>query len=124
MTRSIKVFYKLFRDSFWNWYEDRAMRMGAALAYYSVFALAPLLVMGIAIAGFIFGEQAAREYALGQFRRYVGEGSTGIVQLMLEHIRNPRPNKIATIIAAVTMLAGASGFFAELQDSLNIIWKV
>ena len=121
----MKTIFKLVIDSFWSWYEDRAMRMGAALAYYSVFALAPLLVMVISIAGLVFGEQKAREYALGQLKSQVPESGMSAVQGMIEHVRhNPQSNKIATIIAAVTMLVGASGFFAELQDALNIIWRV
>jgi len=120
----MKSFLTLIRDSAVSWYEDRAMRMGAALAYYSVFALAPLLVMGISIAGLVFGEQKAREYALGQVKTNMGESGMNAVRGMLQQVSNPRSNKLATVLAIVTMLAGASGFFAELQDSLNTIWRV
>jgi membrane protein len=120
----MRAFLSLIKESALSWYEDRAMRMGAALAYYSVFALAPLLVLVIAIAGLVFGEQKAREYALGQVERNIGASGKKAVQSMLEQVSNPRSNRIATIIAIITTLAGASGFFAELQDSLNIIWRV
>jgi membrane protein len=120
----MKSFLTLIKDSALGWYEDRAMRMGAALAYYSVFALAPLLVMGISIAGLVFGEQKAREYALGQVKMNMGESGMNAVRGMLQQVSNPRSNQVATALAIITMLAGASGFFAELQDSLNIIWRV
>src|SRR5207253_6028729 len=97
----MRAFLSLIKESALSWYEDRAMRMGAALAYYSVFALAPLLVMVISIAGLVFGEQKAREYALGQLKSQVPESGMSAVQGMIEHVRhNPQSNKIATIIAA------------------------
>jgi membrane protein len=120
----LRAFLRLIKESAIGWYEDRATRMGAALAYYSVFALAPLLVIVISIAGLIFGEQAARTYALEQLRGHIGETGIKAVQTMLEQVSHSRSNIIATIVAVVTMVAGASGFFAELQDSLNIIWRV
>src|SRR5712691_3845978 len=120
----MKTIFALIKETFYAWYEDRAPRMGAALAYYSVFSLAPLLVIATSIAGFLFGADAARKEALKLVRESTGESAEKAVQFLLEQVGSTGSSTIATVIAVITMLVGASGLFAELQDSLNMIWKV
>lgn len=103
---------------------DRAPRLGAALAYYTVFSLAPLLIVAIAIAGFFFGQEAARGELLGQARGRIGQQGAEAIQGLIENANQRRTGIIATVIGIVTLLFGASGVFGELQGSLNAIWGV
>ncbi len=109
----------------WNeWNEDKAPRLGAALAYYTAFSIAPLLLIIIAIAGLIFGEQAARGQIVGQIQGLVGEQGAQLIQTMLQNAQKPSANLIASIIGIVTLVLGALGVFGQLQDALNVIWEV
>ena len=121
---SLKVIWKLLTATFSKWSDDHAQALGAALAFYTVFSLAPLLLFGIAIAGLVFGEEAAEGQIFGQIRDLVGEGSAKTIQAILENVRKPSTGVIATCIAAVTLFFGATGVFAQVQESLNIIWGV
>jgi membrane protein len=104
------------------WNDDRAPRLGAALAYYSVFSLAPLLLIAIGLAGLVFGEQAARGEILGQIRNTVGDTAAAAIE---EIIKNAgRAGASATAVGLVVLLFGASGVFIEMQAALNTIWKV
>ncbi len=98
--------------------------MAAALSYYTVFSLAPLLVIAVAVAGLVFGEKSARDQIGGQFHHLVGEQGGALIQGMIEHARDPAASLVATLIGLVTLLIGAMGVFGELQDSLNTIWEV
>jgi membrane protein len=120
-----KALWGLFRDTFSGWSEDKIPRLGAALAYYTVFSLAPLLIIVISIAGFVFGAEAARGEIVGQLRGLVGEEGGKAIQTMIENAgREKQSGIMATVISVVTLLFGASGVFGELQDSLNTIWGV
>ena len=121
---NIKVVFKLLRATFSKWNNDHAQGLGAALAFYTVFSLAPLLLIVIAIAGLVFGQDAAEGQIIGQIQGFVGEDSAKAIQGMLEHARTPATGLIATGVALVTLLFGASGVFAQLQEALNIIWGV
>jgi membrane protein len=103
---------------------DKVPRLAASLAYYTLFSLAPLLVIVIAIAGFAFGEQAARGQIVGEIRTLVGEQGARAVQSLLENARRPGAGIAATVLGTITLLAGATGAFVELQDALNTIWGV
>ena len=116
--------FQLLKDTFSDWNEDKAPRLGAALAYYTIFSLAPLLVIAIAIAGFAFGQQAAQGQIIGQMRGLVGDQGAEMIQTMIESSRQPSAGIIATVIGVVTLLLGALGFFGQLQDALNTIWEV
>lgn len=104
--------------------EDRVPRMAAALSYYTIFSLAPLLVIAVAIAGFAFGEEAARGQLTAQFRNLVGVQGGEAAETMIEHAHQEGTSLIAALIGIVTLLIGSTGVFGELQDSLNTIWKV
>lgn len=121
---NLKVISKLLSDTLSKWMDDHAQRMGAALAFYTVFSLAPLLLIVIAIAGLVFGQEAAEGRIIGQIQGFVGEDSAKAIQAMLENARKPSTGLIATCIALVTLIFGATGVFAQLQDALNTIWGV
>jgi membrane protein len=107
-----------------KWVDDRATRMGAALAYYTIFSLAPLLVIAVAVAGMIFGKDAAEGKIVGQLQDMVGEEAGKAIQTMLANANHPASGIIATVIGVVVMIVGAMGVFNELHDSLNTIWQV
>jgi membrane protein len=103
--------------------KDRALRLGAALAYYSIFSIAPLVIIVIAVAGFFLGEGAVRDQIVQQLRDWVGDnGTQAIVSMVGAHKQGN--SLVATIIGIVALLFGASGVFGQLQDSLNVIWGV
>jgi membrane protein len=121
---NLKVIWTLLSATYIKWTADHAQRLGAALAFYTVFSLAPLLLIVIAIAGLVFGQEAAEGQIIGQIQGLVGEESAKAIQGMLEHVRKPSIGLIATGLALVTLLFGATSVFAQLQDALNTIWGV
>jgi membrane protein len=104
--------------------EDNVQRMSAALAYYTIFSLAPLLVIAIAIAGLVFGEDAARGEIVGEIQELVGRDGAKAIQTMIQSAYHPGHSAIAAIIGIVTLLVGATGAFSEVYDALNLIWRV
>lgn len=116
--------FGLLKDTFHEWSEDKAPRLGAALAYYSVFSIGPLLVIAIAVAGLIFGKEAARGEIVDEIKGTVGEPVALALQQMLANASDPGWGTGAAIIGIITLLFGASGVFGQLQDALNTIWKV
>ncbi len=121
---SLKVMWKLLIATYTKWTEDHAQGLGAALAFYAVFALAPLLLIVIAIAGAVFGQEAAQGQIIGQIEGLVGGDSAKAIQSMIEETRKPSSGIIATVLAMVMLLLGATGVFAQLQEALNTIWRV
>ena len=107
-----------------EWLAHRASSKGAALAFYTLFSLAPILVLVIAIAGFFYGTDAAQGQLLDELRGLVGTQGAETIQAILAGARNKESGKLATIIATVLLLVGATSAFAELKDSLDEIWDV
>src|SRR5918999_5984261 len=117
--------WPLVKTTFSGWTEDKAPRLGAALAYYTVFSIAPLLVIAIGIAGLFFGDKAARGQIAEQVEGLIGEQGAAAIQAMVERASwNTTAGAVATAIGLATLLFGASGVFGELQDSMNTIWGV
>lgn len=114
----------LFVEAFAGWREHKASRMAAALAYYTVFSLAPILVISIAVAGLVFGQDAAEGRIVGQISGLVGAKSASALEAMIAAARKPSSGILATVIALATLAFGATGVFGELQDSLNTVWGV
>jgi membrane protein len=121
---NVKVIWKLLSATFTKWTEDHAQRLGAALAFYTVFSLAPILLIVIAMAGLVFGQEAAEGQIIGQIQDLVGDDSAKAIQGMLAYARRPSTSLIATGVALVTLLFGATSVFAQVQDALNVIWGV
>jgi membrane protein len=120
----IKTIIGLLRETFTEWNEDKASRLAAALAYYTIFSLAPLLIIAIAIAGAVFGEEAARGEIVTQIQGLVGRDGAKFIETAIEGASKPKAGTIASLISIAVLLFGASGLFAQLQDSLNTIWEV
>jgi membrane protein len=115
----------VFKATMASWSEDRVPRLAAALAYYTLFSLAPLLIIVIAVASLVFGQQAAEGRIADQIQGLLGEEGAKAVQAMLQHAGEQKATGIlATVIGVVTLVFGASGVFGELQDALNTIWRV
>lgn len=114
----------LLRDTVNSWIEDRAASMGAALAFYTLFSLAPLLLIAISVAGLVFGQQAARGEIMSQISDLIGPTSAQAVQTMLENVSRPGAGVIGAAVGVVTLVVGATTVFAELQNALDRIWAV
>ena len=106
------------------WLDDYAPSMGAALSYYTLFSLAPLLLIVIAVAGMLFGRDAAQGAVLAQLGGIMGPEGAIAVESMLKVAREPAKGVLATVIGIVALLIGATAIFAELQSALDRIWRV
>jgi len=113
----------LFKAAAVNWVHDYAQSMGAALAFYTMFSIAPLLLIVISIAGFFFGEQAARGEIYAQLQAMLGTAGALAVQGLLESAGKPAESAMATLFGLIFLFIGATSVFAELQDALNRIWR-
>ena len=114
----------LVKATFSSWLDDYAPSMGAALAYYTMFSIAPLLLIVISTAGLIFGEEAVRGEIFGQLRGLMGDEGARAVQSLLESVSSPEEGKAGTIIGTVLLLIGATTVLSELQDAFDRIWHV
>ncbi len=116
--------WELTSQTFVEWREDKASRLAAALAYYTVFSLAPLLVITIGLAGLVFGDDAVQGHVVAQLRGFIGEKGATFIQDMIVASRRPSHGLIATVVGLAALLFGAAGVFGQLQDALNTIWEV
>ena len=115
---------KLLFESIKAWIDHRASSRGAALAFYTLFSMTPILILAIAIAGYFFGAQAAQGEIIGQIQGLVGPNGAQAVQALLAAARNPLSGLVATLVATVLLLIGATSVFAELKGSLDEMWGV
>jgi membrane protein len=120
----VKKYLSLFKQTFLEFNADKVPRLGAALAYYTIFSIAPLLLIAIAMAGLVFGREAAQGEIFGQLRSVLGANSAQMVQSMVANAAKPKSGTIATVLGIVTLILGASGVFGQLEDALNTIWDV
>ncbi|HJV59457.1 MAG TPA: YihY/virulence factor BrkB family protein [Albitalea sp.] len=118
-----KAAWSLVKSAARSWVDDYAPSMGAALSYYTLFSIAPLLVIVIAVAGLVFGPDAARGEILAQLRGLMGEQGARAVQALLEAANKPGQGALATALGALLLLLGATSVFVELQNALDRIWR-
>ena len=118
-----RLYVGLVKQSGVAWIDDRAPTMGAALAFYSAFSLAPLLIIVIALAGAVFGMDAARGAVVGQLAGLVGAPAAEAIRALLKAAQETATGVVATAVGLVTMLVGATTILVELQDDLDHIWK-
>jgi membrane protein len=113
---------------FWTalraWWDDDALRLGASLAFYTLFALAPILLVAIAVAGIVFGAEAVRGEIVGQLDHLIGPEGARAVQSLLEGASHRRAGVLATALGSITFMVAATGAFLDLQAALNKIWRV
>nr|MDP2192322.1 YihY/virulence factor BrkB family protein [Rhodoferax sp.] len=122
--RLLQQIWDLIRKSVAAWVDDYAPSMGAALAYYTLFSIAPLLVIVIAVAGLVFGQEAARGEIVAQIQGLIGWEGAVAVQGLLKSVNEPAQSILATLLSIITLLIGATTVFAELQSDLDRIWRV
>jgi membrane protein len=120
----LKQLWDLIRKSVEAWVDDYAPSMGAALAYYTLFSIAPLLIIAIAVAGLIFGQEAARGEIVAQIQGLIGREGAIAVQGLLKSTSEPAQNIFATVVSIITLVIGATSVFGELQSDLDRIWRV
>ncbi len=118
------TWWGLLKSTFNAWSEDKALRLSAALAYYSVFSIAPLIVITIAMAGLFLDDEAATGELFNAIKGSVGPQAAAGVQEMVESASKPKAGIVATVVGSVTLLLGASGVLGQLKDALNTIWEV
>ena len=121
--KRIELPYALLRQSVQAWLDDDAASKGAALAYYTLFSLAPLLLIVISVAGLLFGADAARGEIFGQLQGMLGAAGAAAVQQLLESVQQPAQGWWGTALGVGLMLMGATSVFAELQNTLDRIWR-
>lgn len=115
--------WPLIKSSVVSWRRDHASSMGGALAYYTLFSIAPVLIIVIAVAGFFFGAEAARGEIVTQLRGLLGDDGAAAVQALLESANEPEEGLFATISSLALLVLGATTVFAELQTDLDRIWR-
>lgn len=120
----IAAWWGLVKQVATAWSDDYVPSMGAALAYYTMFSMAPLLLIVVSVAGLVFGEDAARGEIRAQLQGLMGEQGAGAVQVLLASVREPAKGMAATAVGVVLLVIGATTVFTELQDALDRIWRV
>lgn len=122
--QKLKNIWKFVLQVFEKFIADKAPKLGAALSFYTLFSLAPLLIIVVAIAGFVFGDEAARGELVYQIEGLVGSDGAQVIQTALKNSNQIESGLIAIAISFITLIISSTAVFVELQDSLNIIWKV
>jgi membrane protein len=124
MKLSLKSPWTVTKRAFSDFWDDNALRLAASLAFYTLLSLAPLLIVAIGVAGFVFGPDAVRGELVGSLTDLVGKDGGKTIETALANASKPSDNILATIVGVALLLFGASGVFAELQAALNTIWEV
>jgi membrane protein len=122
--KSIRLATFLIRETAFRFHRAKAQRLAAALAYYAMFAISPLLVVVLAVSAIIYGEKAARALTMAQVEELVGEKVASSMQGLIVNAASPTTGTIATTLSVLLVLFGASRIFTELRDALNHIWGV
>jgi membrane protein len=120
----LKHLWKVLVATFSGFGSDNGLKLSASLAYYTVFSIAPLLILIISVAGLVFGHDAATNRLQPEIEHYVGKQAAAQIQEMLKSLELSGKSGIAVVVSVITLLVGASSIFLEIQDSLNIIWRV
>lgn len=123
-TLVMSKFVGLLKETFREFIEDKAPRLGAALAYYTIFSIGPLLLIAVAMSGIFFGQEAAQGKISAELGKVFGLEMAKSLEEIVQAAAKPKSGTIATIVGVVTLLIGASGVFGQLKDALNTIWNV
>jgi len=123
-TMRASAFLPVLKATVAEWQEDKVPRLAAALAYYTILSLAPLLILAISVAALFFGEEAARGQVFTQIQGLIGAQGAQAIEATITNANRVEGGSFATLVGIVTLLVGASGVFGQLQDALNTIWEV
>jgi membrane protein len=123
-TAALRTTWRLLVDAGAAFVDHRAPRMGAALAYYTLFSIAPLLLIVVSVAGLVFGEEAARGELFEQLRSVIGSEGARTAETLLQSVNRPGQGLVNTVAGVLVMLVGATTVFAELQAALDRVWRV
>lgn len=115
---------RLVKNALMKWWDDNALRLSAALSYYTLFSLAPLLTVAVAIAGLVMDVNMVQQEVLNQFQDLIGKPGADAIANMLESASQPVQGTIATVVSLITLVIVSMGMFSELQDALNLIWQI
>jgi membrane protein len=119
-----KTALEMLKQTFVEWSDDKGPRLGASLSYYTVFSMAPLLLLVISIAGLVFGPAAAEGRIFGELRGLLGSDAARLVQTVVAKASRPEHGILGTVISIGVLVIGATGVVVELQDALNSVWKI
>ena len=122
--QTAKDAFSILKKTFNGFIEDRALKLSAALSYYTIFSLAPLLLLMISLAGMFFGRDAIQGHVFGEINGLIGNEAAAQIQDIIKNMELSGKTTLAVVIGAVTLIIGATSVFGEIQDSINIIWKV
>ena len=120
---ALRALFDLCKQTFESWRADYAQSMGAALAYYTVFSVAPLILIVISVVGLVFGRDEARGEIMEQISALMGAEGAHAVDIMLQHLHRPAQGIIASVVGIALVLVGATTVFGELQDAFDRIWR-
>ena len=123
MARAVGELVTLAKETVTRWTEDKASMMAAALAFYALFSLAPLVLIAVAVAGLVFGQQAAEGGLYAKIAHLVGDATAKALQELVAGMHRQSGGVLATVIGAATLVFGATKVFVQLQDSMNTIWR-
>jgi len=124
MPRWLRRLKSVLIESLKSWVKHRGDSKGAALAFYTLFSMTPILVLAIVVAGYFFGAEAAHGEIVAQVQGLVGPNGAKAIQALLAAARDPASGRVATLVASVLLLVGATSVFAELKDSLDELWGI
>lgn len=120
----LRIIGDIFRETISRWVQDNAPHLAAAIAFYTVFSIAPMLILVVSIAGLVFGEHAARGEIVNQIQHWTGPNGAILIQAMVRSAGTSASGVMATFLAIAILLIGASAVFVEIKGSLNVIWRV
>lgn len=121
---TMRTAFRILKDTFQSFLDDRALKFSASLSYYTIFSLAPLLLLMISLASVFFGRDAIQGQVFGEINGLIGNEAAAQIQDIIKNMELSGKTTLAVIIGGITLLIGATSVFGEIQDSINIIWKV
>lgn len=122
--KKINLYLRVFNKAFLGFIEDNAFKLSASLSYYTIFAIGPLLLIIMSLAGVFFGKEAVQGKIYGQIKGLVGSEAAVQVQTIIQNISHSQHGTIGAIVGVIVLVIGATGVFTEIQDSINFIWSV
>lgn len=122
--KNVFIFWKLFKLAFVGFIEDNGLRLSASLSYYTIFSIAPILIIVISLVGIFYGVDAVEGRIYGQINGWVGNVAADQIQEIIKNVEHSEKSSGGVIVGFIILLIGATGVFTEIQDSINYIWSI